>query len=102
MYSDIPKLQWVVPTSVSEILDAIMWQVIGEFANTPQYYVSGSGVGSEAAVSVTDTSDQYMAACSLFISSDGTLTLSGVMQNNSDLNKTKSIDLSKWKILKYA
>ena len=102
LYSDIPKLQWVVPTSVSEILDAIMWQVIGEFTNTPQYYVSGSGVGSEAAVSVTDTSDQYMAACSLFISSDGTLTLSGVMQNNSDLNKTKSIDLSKWKILKYA
>ena len=100
--SDIPKLQWVVPTSVSEILNAIMWQVTGEFTNTPQYYVSGSGVSSEAAVSVTDTSDQYMAACSLFIASDGTLTLSGVMQNNSDLNKTKSIDLSKWKILKYA
>lgn len=100
--SDIPKLQWVVPTSVSEILNAIMWQVTGEFTNTPQYYVAGSGVGDEAAISITDSSEQYMAAGSLFIAPNGLLSLEGVMQNNSIIRESKSIDLSKWKILKYA
>lgn len=100
--SDIPKLQWVVPTSVSEILNAIMWQVTGEFTNTPQYYVAGSGVGDEAAISITDSSEQYIAAGSLFIAPNGLLSLEGVMQNNSIIRESKSIDLSKWKILKYA
>ena len=92
LQSDIPKLQWVTPTSTDEIVSALMWRVNGDSITHTSGMITLNGMGS----------GQY----GFSYSSDGPLSLyvSGnkVYMDAPNFSKNGSLHLSYWKILKYA
>ena len=105
--SDIPKLQWVTPTSVSEIVDAIMWKVNGQTLNIHQIYGTGSGAYGTVAVEEQQQNEQGAAYISISKSTNK-ITVKGALYTDATTSKLVwieetniSVTLSKWKILKH-
>ena len=107
LYSDIPTLRWVTPTSVSEIVDAIMWKVDGQTLNIHQIY--GTGSGACGTVAVEEQQDNEQGAAYIYISkSTNKITVKGALYTDATTSKLVwieetniSVTLSKWKILKH-
>ena len=107
LYSDIPKLQWVTPTSVSEIVDAIMWKVDGQVLNIHKIF--GTGSGAYGTVAVEEQQQNEQGAAYIFISkSTNKITVKGALYTDATTSKLVwieetniSVTLSKWKILKH-
>lgn len=99
-------LQWVTPTSVSEIGDAIMWKVNGQVFDI--YQIWGTGSGTYGTVAVEEQQQGEQGAAYIFISKTmNKISVKGALytDNTEDkltwINSTDiSVALSDWKILK--